>query len=401
MDDLTKRVARQIIDRVGGPGQPPDYGFQYFSAGLDPYLGVIENEYLCDFIREGGSSFKMVVGPYGGGKTHLLYSVRELAWKNNYVTSYIELRQNSTPLHKLELVYASIVQRVAVPQPPEEILTGQSHGIESLLRSALQVQRDCLREAGVPAADIDGEIRAWIEGFSRLDSVSFQKAIRAAFAALLEDREDEFETICQWLRGEGYVRSVHGRYGILQKIDKSTAFSMLRSLLQVVRDLGYEGLVVLMDEAEQGASLNSKQRETLLSNLRELIDEVGRSDFKHTMLFYAVPDENFLQGRGQVYQALVQRLSTTFDRINPTGVKIMLDDVWADPIPTLAEIGQKLAHIYDVGHDCKLDAQNVTGCAGQLAEEAYEQRFGDVGYRLLFVQNMVSALSRMARGDQP
>jgi len=72
MDDLTKQVARQVIDRVGGPGQPPDYGFQYFSAGLGPYLGVIEAEYLHDFIREGGSSFKIVVGPYGGGKTHLL-----------------------------------------------------------------------------------------------------------------------------------------------------------------------------------------------------------------------------------------------------------------------------------------------------------------------------------------
>ena len=194
---------------------------------------------------------------------------------------------------------------------------------------------------------------------------------------------------------------MHGKYGILQKIDKSTAFSMMRSLLQVVRDLGYEGLVVLMDEAEQGSSLNSKQRDTLLSNLRELIDEVGRSDFKHAMLFYAVPNEAFLQGRGQVYQALVQRLSTTFDRINPTGVKIMLDDVWADPIPTLAEIGQKLARIYEVGYDCTLDPQHVTARAEELAEEAYEQRFGDVGYRRLFVQNMVSALSHMARNDHP
>src|SRR5205823_12205316 len=122
-----------------------------------------------DFIREGGSSFKMVVGPYGGGKTHLLYSVRELAWKNKYATSYIELVPNSTPLHKRESVYASIIQRVAVPQPPEEILTGQSQGIESLLRSGLQAQRDCLREAGVPVADVDEELRAWIEGFSRLD----------------------------------------------------------------------------------------------------------------------------------------------------------------------------------------------------------------------------------------
>jgi hypothetical protein len=77
----------------------------------------------------------------------------------------------------------------------------------------------------------------------------------------------------------------------------------------------------------------------------------------------------------------------------------MLDDVWANPIPTLVEIGQKLAHIYEVGYDCKFNAQKIIGCAGQLAEEAYQQRFGDVGYRRLFVQNMMSALSRMARGN--
>src|SRR5947208_2375995 len=155
--ELSRPVARRIIETVGGPGQPPDYGFQYFSAGLAPYLNVIEKEYLTDFIRDVGSSFKMVVGPYGGGKTHMLYS----------------------------------------------------------------------------------------------------------------NREEECETICQWLRGEGYVRTSHAPFGILQRIDKTTAFSMIRSLVQLCRDLGFSGLVVLLDETEPSSSLNTRQRETLLVNLRE------------------------------------------------------------------------------------------------------------------------------------
>jgi len=395
MDDLSRTVARQIIDRVGGPGQPPEYGFQYFTAGLDPYLRVIGDEYLDDFVGHGGSTFKLVVGPFGGGKTHLLYSIRELAWKSNYATSYIELSQNSTPFHKLELVYGSIVQNVASPLPPEELLEGQSKGIESLLTTALERERTQLEASGLTGSDLDEALDAWVGGFGRFDSVSYQRAIRAAYAALRAEREDEFETVCQWLRGEGYVPASHRKLGILQRIDKSTAFSMIRSLVQLVRALGYAGLVVLLDEAEPNSSLNTRQRETVLSNLRELIDEVGRSDLKYSMFVYAVPDEHFLEGRGLTYRALVQRLQTTFSRSNPTGVKILLDEIWADPISTLVEIGHKLAKILEVANQASLDPAAIESTVQRIADESYEQRFGDIGYRRQFVQNVIVALNAM------
>ena len=97
---LDSNTARKIIEIVGGQGNPPEYGFQYFTAGLDGYLNVIDEEYLSSFIKDGGSAFKMIVGIYGGGKTHFLYCIRELAWKHNYVTSYITLSPQQTPLHK-------------------------------------------------------------------------------------------------------------------------------------------------------------------------------------------------------------------------------------------------------------------------------------------------------------
>ena len=68
MTALDWQRARSIIQQLGSSGQPPEFGVQYFSVGLDDYLNVIDEEYLSTFISFGGSAFKLVVGMYGGGK---------------------------------------------------------------------------------------------------------------------------------------------------------------------------------------------------------------------------------------------------------------------------------------------------------------------------------------------
>ena len=42
MTVLDARLARRIIDNLGSAGQPPEYGVQYFTVGLDPYLDGFE-----------------------------------------------------------------------------------------------------------------------------------------------------------------------------------------------------------------------------------------------------------------------------------------------------------------------------------------------------------------------
>lgn len=59
-DGIDSISARKIIEIVGGQGNPPEYGFQYFTAGLDSYLKTIDEDYLGSFIKDGGSSFKRV-----------------------------------------------------------------------------------------------------------------------------------------------------------------------------------------------------------------------------------------------------------------------------------------------------------------------------------------------------
>lgn len=397
MDELDRRKARQIINTVGGNGIPPRYGFESFTAGLDPYLSVIKDDYLTSYVNEGGSAFKMVIGIYGGGKTHFLYCVRDIAWQNDIAVAYVSLSPGESPFHKLELVYRAIAKGIAPPLSPEEILSGYEDGISNFLRHWYGKKYQEFRESGLEKEELRDEMCREIESFEGLDSISFMKAIKAALNALLEKREEDFETVCQWLTGEMYDKKTFSKFGILQKIDKTTAFTMIRSLVQWVRQAGYNGLVVLFDEAERVSSLTTKQVELHLSNLRELIDECGQTKFQSVMIFYAVPDDNFLQNKGMVYEALKQRVATVFEEINPTGVRIELEKLTADDEEKaksiLREVGEKLSNIYMVAYDCEFSIEDCKQMITEVAEEAYGRHYADIGYKRLFVQSMVKALN--------
>ncbi|MEM3341132.1 MAG: DUF2791 family P-loop domain-containing protein, partial [Thermoplasmata archaeon] len=132
-----------------------------------------------------------------------------------------------------------------------------------------------------------------------------------------------------------------------------------------------------------------------LNNLREIIDECGHSSFANLMLFYAVPDENFLEGRTQTYEALKQRLNTVFDIYTPTGVKIKLENISENPVLLLKEIGYKLKEIYEIAYNCNFDEKKLKETIEMVANAAYEHRYGDIGYRRLFVQKIIEALHNL------
>lgn len=388
--------ARKIIEIVGGQGNPPEYGFQYFTAGLDNYLGTIDEDYLGSFVKDGGSAFKMVIGVYGGGKTHFLYCIREIAWNYDYIASYIVLSPEQTPFYKLEQVYRTIASNLIYPQTPEELLSGYDRGLEAVIKA--WYSRKYQETAGkLPDDLISQELNAYASALGPYESTSFKNAVKGAFLSLTERRDDDFTLIIQWLKGENPPKNLLKDFKIFEKIDKSTAFKMIRSLIQWVRDIGYAGIVVLMDEAEQTPSMTTKQKAALLSNMRELIDECGHANFRNAMWFYAVPDENFLEGRTQVYEALRQRLSSVFDaETNPTGVKIYLEETSADPIELLADIGRKLSAIYEVAYSVKFEKGILDETIADVAKAAYERKL-EIGYKREFVKNVIEALHRLRK----
>lgn len=400
---LSKDLADTIIKSVGGTGQPPRYGFQFFTVGLEDCLTIIDEEYISSHIKKGGGSFKLIVGSYGGGKTHFLYNIRELAWKNNFVVAYIELGgSKGAPFNKLEEIYKKIVASIEGPLTPEQILQDsiQYKGIESLLKKWYYEKIEEL-DKHFSNDRLGEEVKNYLlRGIGPYESTSFQNAVKHSFQRLFEGDEEEFSLILQWLKGENPSKTDLRAYRISDKIDKSTAFKMLRCLNSWIKDIGYSGLIVMMDETEAQPSLSSKEKITLLVNLRELVDASVREEIKYAMFFYAVPNIDFMEGNANVYTALKDRLNTVFNtEVNPNGAQIRLEDIWKDdgPVEMLVEMGRKLAKIYEVSKEMTFEQEKLEAKIRTVAESCYEQKFADINYRRKFAQSIIVAFGELRK----
>lgn len=397
MINVDQVTAHKIIQDVAGFGQPPEYGFQFFSVGLEEITSVIEHEYLDFSIKHGGSSFKAVIGGYGSGKTHFLYTIRELAWNKHYVTSHVTLTPEETPFHKLEAVYRAVVNNIQPPLTPEEILSGSEVGIEAFIIRWFNTVIDMHKKLGFKDQELNKAVEEWLNNnIKSFESISFTRAIKNAFLTLLNNQMDDFQHILIWLKGENYTRKIHSEYGIMQKVDKETAFQRLRSLGQWMRQIGFNGLVIMFDEAEQTPSFSSKQIAVHLNNLRQLIDACQRTSFRGFMFFYAIPDEEFLNQRGQVYVALQQRMATYLTVINPSGVKINLETLFgrndeAKMDQNLFQVGKKLYDLYSIAYQLNFDESDVSSTLNNMIKAAKDYSYYEVGILRLFVQRIIQA----------
>lgn len=382
-----QKMAKAIVHKLGSFGTPPEFGIEYFTVGLEPYLEVIENEYLKDMLKYNLSSFKLITGNYGGGKTHFLYSIRNLAWRQNYVTSYVSLSPTECPFDRLELVYKKIAANITPPQSHATLEPDQEIGIEALLKHWYKKAR---------------ESKDFISLIKNLESSSYTNAVKSAVLSLVSEDEDVFDGIVQWLKGEEIARELRLRYRISERIDRSTAFRMLRSLVQLIDGIGYAGLILLFDEAERGMSISStRDKRRALDNLRQLVDECGNSRLPGAMFFYAVPDENLLlEGSGGVYEALKQRLRSSFTRINPMGVKINLEEIGVTPEEFLTRLGAKLAEIFQIAYDLEFDKDVMNESINNMIHAAVDLQSLDISYRRIFVIGIIEVFQQLRERNE-
>ncbi len=386
---MDRQLARAIVNKLGSTGTPPEFGIEHFTVGLEAYLKVVEEEYLDGILRYNLSSFKLITGNYGGGKSHFLYTVRDLAFRHNYCVAYVSLNPTECPFDKLELVYRGIAANLIAPRPSDAPSTVWDKGIESVVRKWHDDQRKL--------HDRTDSLRKYLEALPMTESTSYSNAVRGAFASLLAEDGEGFSDVIQWLKGEDVSKEVRVQHRISERIDKATAFRVLRSLIQWVHAIGYTGLVLLFDEAERGMSISSsRDKRRALDNLRQLVDECGNSRLPGAMVFYAVPDENLLlEGSGGVYEALKQRLRTAFNETNPVGVRINLEELGIEPAEFLKRLGARLAVLFEAAYELKLAEGKRDAIVRTLAEIAVSAFAFDVGYRRLFVVSVLDAFHQL------
>lgn len=328
-------------------GTVPSAGLDALAVGIDSFAATLDEELAT--VSSGRGGFKAVRGEYGTGKTFFGRWLQERARAKGFATSEVQINETETPLHRLETIYRRLVERLGTT----DTSTGAFRSVIDGWFFALE--QDVLADGSVDANDANALLdrtQALME--AKLTSISktapaFSAVLRTYRRALAEGDNQLAEGLISWLAGQPNVAaSVKRAAGIKGELDHFGAANFLIGLLSILRDSGFSGLVLVLDEVETLQRMRADTRERGLNALRQLIDEIDAGRFPGLYLVITGTPAFFDGAQGvQRLAPLAQRLHVDFgtDRRfdNPRAVQIRLSPFDQG---ALVAVGQRVRDIY-------------------------------------------------------
>lgn len=325
--DISRERRREIIAALR-KGTVPQRGLDFLAVGLTRFEPVIASE-LGD-VAQGGSMFKAVRGDYGCGKTFFGRWVQEYAKKRGFAAAEVQISETETPLHRLETVYRRAMEQLSTTDTFlgafRSIIDGWFYGLEE----------DVLAEGTIDPSDEKSLSRRADELLEqRLAEITratpqFAAALRAYRTAQRANDHATAEGLAGWLAGQPHVAaSVKREAGVKGDVDHYAALSFLRGLLLILKDSGYSGLVLVLDEIETLQRVRGDVREKGLNALRQLIDDIDSGRFPNLYLLTTGTPAFFDGPQGvRRLEPLAQRLHVDFQTDprfdNPRAVQLRL-----------------------------------------------------------------------------
>ncbi len=394
-EELNPRLARRVLAQMGENGTPPERGIAHVNVGNESYLQILDAVYIRELLREaGGSSFKLVQGTYGAGKTHFLYCVRDLCWSRNLVAAFITISPRETPMNKPIAVYRAVAHQIERARGHERGETVR--GIDDVLRRVAEQKRE---EDGREVALHWADQRL---GRAPIERHSFRDAAARYVRAVIEGREESVRRLAAWLRAEALPAADAKAEGLYELPGNDNGFAMLRALVQVVARIGFAGTALLLDEAERRMSVDgkpSKSQNEAVDHLRELVDLCGRSELPRALVMYAVTPA-FVQNVLPSYPALQQRLGWPVQYLSPHNPKAPLIDLEAldlEPLRLLVELGARLFRVARRAYDWSPEPAAIQRNLNQLARTVTDEQL-EVSHRRLFVKIWIRLLDELRLG---
>src|SRR3954453_1413165 len=275
--EISRERRRDIISALR-KGTVPRRGLDFLAVGLDRFEPVVAGE-LAD-VSGGGSAFKAVRGDYGCGKTFFGRWGQEVAKRKGFAVAEVQVSETETPLHRLETVYRRAMEGLSTADcflgAFRSVLDGWFYGLEE------DVLAEGGKDAGAEAAlarRSDDLLEQRLVEITRA-TPQFAAALRAYRAAQRQGDHAVAEGLAGWLAGQPHVAaSIKRVAGVKGDVDHFAALSFLRGLLLILKDSGFSGLVLVLDEIETLQRVRGDVREKGLNALRQLIDDIDSGRF--------------------------------------------------------------------------------------------------------------------------
>lgn len=232
-----------------------DAVIQSLRAGVVPAVGqhliqvgrVKEVETLIkdiDSIADGGSSFRLVIGEYGAGKTFFLNLIRTIAMEKKLVVASADLNPDRR-LHasggQARSLYAELMRTMSTRTKSE----GGAMG--AIVEKFVSTCKDLASSTGESTQSV---IMKKLECLTELvNGFEFRDVIAAYCRGHEQDNEQLKSDAIRWLRGEFSTKTdAYNALKVRNIVDDASVYDQLKLMARFVRLAGFGGLLICLDE---------------------------------------------------------------------------------------------------------------------------------------------------------
>lgn len=287
-------------------GVTPRTGLQYIQVGRAREVEALLKD--IERISDGGSSIRFIIGEFGSGKSFFLQLIRTIALEKGLVTIHADLSPDRR-LHatggQARNLYAELVRNLSTRTKPE------GNALTSVVERFITEAR---KQADATGKSVTEIIEEQLSHLSELvGGYDFAKVIGAYWEGYEQDNEQLKSDAVRWLRGEITTKTdARNSLGVRTIVDDGSVYDHFKLLSLFVRQAGYNGLLVNLDEMVNLYKLSSqKARISNYEQILRILNDCLQGSAEHIgFLLGGTPDFLLDPRKGLYsYEALHSRLA--------------------------------------------------------------------------------------------
>ena len=378
MDKPIRPREREALLQALGAGVVPPTGQHHIQVGRALEIQALIED--IERIANGGSSFRVVVGDYGAGKTFLLSLDRAIALEKKLVTVHADLNPDRR-LHasngQARSLFSELMKNLSTRSKPD------GGALASVLERFIGTTLEEAKQSGeAPDAVI---FRKCTELTEMVNGYDFAAVIAAYWRGHSTNNEVLKLDAIRWLRGEFSTRTqARQALGLstITIVDDATVYDQIKLMAAFVRLAGYGGILCSLDELVNLYKLaNTAARNANYEQILRILNDVLQGDVKGLGFVLGCTPDTLLDTRRGIYSypALQSRLAE-----NPYAKGSLID--YKHPVLRLAALTREdffmllenIRRVYASGDSTKYRLPDE-GIAAFMTQ--CEQRIGESYFR--------------------
>lgn len=244
-------------------GVTPRSGLQHIQVGRSKEIEALLKD--IERIKEDGSAFRLIIGEFGSGKSFFLQLIRMIALEKGLVTVHADLspdRRIHATGGQARSLYAELMHNLSTRTKPE------GNGLVSIVERFITEVR---KEADKTSESVENIIAKRLNHLNEfVGGYDFATVISLYWKGHENDNEQLKSDAIRWLRAEFTTRTDARKVlGVRNIIDDANFYDYLKLMSLFVKQAGYQGLLVNLDEMVNLYKLSSSQAR--VSNYEQIL----------------------------------------------------------------------------------------------------------------------------------